>query len=173
MKEFEYPSIYEFPPFFTKQPNADTWAKQLDMWTDLILSYCKFNRLFVLPVDQNQKPFSNSNISRTLGKDVVVLVLDRLVSVGRGVWSKDKSHCIVYWYTPEEWAAKLYQYVFDSGKTNTVCTLYELIHGDEVVDEEFYEADEGVIKSALDVLVKQGKATLFTSTDGAIGIKFQ
>jgi hypothetical protein len=37
---------------------------------------------------------------------------------------------------------------------------------------EFYEADETVIRKVLELLVKQGKATLFESSDGNIGIKF-
>jgi ESCRT-II complex subunit VPS25 len=104
------------------------------------------------------------------------LVLDR-----RGEWTdKEKSSCFIYWNTPEEWAALISKWIFDTGKTSSVITLYEIIHGDESVEQglnqkfisEFHECNEKVILKAIDVLKKEDKVTLFNSSDGNIGLKF-
>ena len=36
---FSLPEYYDFPPFFTVQPNANTRAKQLRLWSELIVAY--------------------------------------------------------------------------------------------------------------------------------------
>jgi len=62
---FVYPSIYScaariedlasqahsapsFPPFFTRQQHAATWATQSATWTQLVLSFCRYHRLYRL-----------------------------------------------------------------------------------------------------------------------------
>jgi ESCRT-II complex subunit VPS25 len=45
---YEYPAIYNFPPFFTKQPNRNTYESQLEQWKEVILGYCKYNRVWAL-----------------------------------------------------------------------------------------------------------------------------
>ncbi|KAJ3364472.1 Vacuolar protein-sorting-associated protein 25 [Kappamyces sp. JEL0680] len=178
---FEYPSIYDFPPFFTPQPNQDTWAKQVDLWCDLLLSYCRSQHVFTLAANPQSVPFTNQKISRSLPKQTIVEVLDRLVKQSRAEWTtKEKSLCYIYWNTPEEWANLISKWIYETGKQNSVITLYEIVHGDEAIDQgtatdlttEFHEADETVIRKALDLLSKKGKATLFSSSDGNTGIKF-
>jgi ESCRT-II complex subunit VPS25 len=66
---FELPSIYSFPPFFTRQPNAQTYASQKAAWTTLILSYYRSQRLWRIDVNQETIEkipiFSNKQIQRT------------------------------------------------------------------------------------------------------------
>lgn len=45
---YNFPDIYHFPPFFTKQPNAATFEAQLNHWQDIILGYCKANKIWIL-----------------------------------------------------------------------------------------------------------------------------
>ncbi|OAJ36421.1 hypothetical protein BDEG_20596 [Batrachochytrium dendrobatidis JEL423] len=49
--------------------------------------------------------------------------------------SKDKNRCLIYWRTPEEWASQVYTWVFNTGRTGTVCTTYEVFCGDETEGE--------------------------------------
>jgi hypothetical protein len=63
-RKFELPKMAQFPPFYTKQPNADTWAKQQELWIDYVTSYCRHHKVFQLPVDSKQKPFCNQEIQR-------------------------------------------------------------------------------------------------------------
>ncbi|KAG0674929.1 hypothetical protein C6P40_002551 [Pichia californica] len=48
--KFEFPKVYNFPPFFTEQPNSNTFQSQLEQWKDVIIKYCKFNKLFALSI---------------------------------------------------------------------------------------------------------------------------
>ncbi|KAH3675995.1 hypothetical protein WICMUC_002291 [Wickerhamomyces mucosus] len=47
-QQFKFPSIYNFPPFFTRQPNEQTWLAQRQKWIQLILDYSRFNRVWIL-----------------------------------------------------------------------------------------------------------------------------
>ncbi|VEU20500.1 DEKNAAC101299 [Brettanomyces naardenensis] len=49
--KFELPAIYNFPPFFTRQPNLQTYETQLDHWRKLILDYCKFYKIWALSLN--------------------------------------------------------------------------------------------------------------------------
>lgn len=43
---FAFPPLYSFKPFFTVQPTDATWAKQRQVWCDLIRAYCAHYKLF-------------------------------------------------------------------------------------------------------------------------------
>ena len=66
---FTWPPHYSFPPFFTRQPNAETNARRVQMWKDLILDYCRHHRQFVLSVREavaTSPLFGNAAIARRL-----------------------------------------------------------------------------------------------------------
>lgn len=62
----EWPAYYSLPPFFTIQPVANTRAKQLQMWVELVLLYQKHhNRTqVVVNKDADSPLFSNTAIKR-------------------------------------------------------------------------------------------------------------
>lgn len=60
--KFEFPKIYDFPPFFTKQPNLDTYQSQLEQWKNVIIKYCEYNKVWALSI--TGKPI-NSDIDDT------------------------------------------------------------------------------------------------------------
>jgi ESCRT-II complex subunit VPS25 len=66
--QYEVPSIYSFPPFFTRQPNTQTFSAQKAAWTGLILGYYRAKRLWRIDVNQEtieKTPiFSNKEIQR-------------------------------------------------------------------------------------------------------------
>ena len=39
-RPYAFPPFYRYPPYFTVQPVAETFNKQKDLWSSLILSYC-------------------------------------------------------------------------------------------------------------------------------------
>lgn len=66
---FQWPWQYEFPPFFTLQPNSDTRSKQIEAWCDLVLAYYRANRTFIMDLNeaaQSSPLFYNSKINRIL-----------------------------------------------------------------------------------------------------------
>lgn len=184
----EWPWQYNFPPFFTLQQNEDTKRKQLDAWSDLILNYCKFKRLFKLDVGEmsNSELFNNKKIDRKCSNELINEIFDYLIKTNRAEWieqvSKSKNSpqlavtsrkCFIYWHTLEEWAKLIYDYVSRNSMQNTVCTFYELTESDECKKEEFFNIDKDLFKKALRVLSQQRKAeTIFIDENTDEGVKF-
>uniref|UniRef100_A0A3B5AYI5 Vacuolar protein-sorting-associated protein 25 n=1 Tax=Stegastes partitus TaxID=144197 RepID=A0A3B5AYI5_9TELE len=111
---FEWPWQYNFPPFFTLQPNVDTRQKQLVAWCSLALSYCRHHKLYTLDVMEAQESpvFNNKKIERKLSMEAIQVVFEELRKKGNLEWlDKNKSRCLVMWRRPEEWGKLIYQWV--------------------------------------------------------------
>lgn len=189
----EFPWQYNFPPFFTLQPNEDTRKKQMDAWCDLVLAYCKQKRLFQLdlPDSLTSELFTNKKLDRKCSIELATSIIDELVRRNRAEWlnnvesnrksdrnlqqsASGKKTCIILWYSLDEWAKLIYDYVNRSGMQNSVCTFYEITESDDCRREEFYKLDAVVLRKALGVLQRQRKAEMF-GLDGDIehqGVKF-
>ncbi|CAF4513724.1 unnamed protein product [Rotaria sp. Silwood1] len=145
---------YDFPPFFTLQPNLDTRRKQLDAWCSLVLDYCRLKK--VCQLDQN----------------FIQILLEELRNRGNIEWQdKNKRHCLVLWKSIEEWAKTVYHWITSRGMNGTVCTFYELLYGDDTRSAEFHKIDENLFRRILMELEKRGQATVFLD-NGAEGVKF-
>merc|ERR1711976_1138688 len=46
---FALPPVYSYPPYFTLQPVKESREKQISLWHDLLLSYCRHHKLYVVP----------------------------------------------------------------------------------------------------------------------------
>ncbi|RNA30360.1 vacuolar -sorting-associated 25 [Brachionus plicatilis] len=179
----EFPWQYNFPPFFTLQPNEDTKRKQLDAWSDLVLAYCKFNRIFQFDVNEMQTSelFSNKKIDRKCSLDLICVIIDELVGRNKAEWqmhgigknSRRNNKCFIYWNALDEWARIIYDYVVKNGLQNTVCTIYELIDSEEVKKEPFYRLDRQIFLKSIKILENSRKAELIHLDDeNEPGIKF-
>lgn len=113
-------------------------------------------------------PFDANLKTGKLNDDGARAVLEALVKGGYGEWDgKKKERCTVFWRRPSEWARMLYSWAMDKGSTDTVLTFYEIVNS----DGDFKDLDEEVLKRALAILEKEGKATVFDSS-GSLGVKF-
>ncbi|KAK2153886.1 hypothetical protein LSH36_282g03071, partial [Paralvinella palmiformis] len=165
------------------QPNLDTRKKQLDAWCSLILNYHRQNKQYTLDVTEAlvSPIFYNKAINRKLSEDAAHIVLEELRKRGNVEWTdKSRKQCLVMWRTPEEWGKLIYQWVSNNGMVNTVCTLYELAHGDDTDSqgkknrqtiEEFHGLEDWLLKRALETLEQKHKAEII-SYDGSEGVKF-
>ncbi|KAE8575745.1 hypothetical protein XENTR_v10003930 [Xenopus tropicalis] len=111
---FEWPWQYNFPPFFTLQPNVDTRQKQLSAWSSLVLSYCRHNKLYTMNLMEIQESplFNNKKIQRKLSLESVQVVLEELKKKGNLEWiDKNKSRFLIMWRRPDEWGKVIYQWV--------------------------------------------------------------
>ncbi|XP_002733784.2 vacuolar protein-sorting-associated protein 25-like [Saccoglossus kowalevskii] len=172
--DFEWPWQYNFPPFFTLQPNLETRQTQLEAWCSLVLSYHKHYKIFSLDVTEVQSSplFSNSKINRKLPLDALYIVLEELRKKGNLEWlDKNRKRCLIMWRTPEEWGSLIYQWASSNSLLNSVCTLYELVSGDDTVKEEFHDLDGTLLRRALKTLQVQMKAEIIVF-DGNEGVKF-
>lgn len=96
----------------------------------------------------------------------------------------------IYWRTPEEWAALVEAYVDETAQKGSVLTVYELAEGEGTRGTgellhflngainmltgfglELHGIDTEILRKALNVLVKRGKAQIFGQEDSQ-GVKF-
>ena len=100
-------------------------------------------------------------------RESITVVFKELEDKGNVEWTdKAKTRCNIYWRSPEEWGALIYNYVKQRGQTNTVCTLYELTEGTDVVGQPFHGLDEAVLIKSLKTLEFQKKAEIFPNNEG-------
>ncbi|XP_040170287.1 vacuolar protein-sorting-associated protein 25 [Anopheles arabiensis] len=172
MGAFQWPWEYSFPPFFTVQVHAKTKEQQLATWKELVLNYQKHEGQALLNIAEDAPPFVNRELARKLSPEARLWVMEELARTGHAATAdKRKQQWEVYWHTLDEWSNILYDWAVASGTTNTVCTLYELVAGDNTVGEEFHGLDEGVLKKALKLLEGRGKCELIAFDDNE-GVKF-
>ncbi|KAJ3221667.1 Peptidyl-prolyl cis-trans isomerase NIMA-interacting protein 1 [Clydaea vesicula] len=122
---------------------------------------------FALEVGQLSEPVESAS--------GIHLILSELVKLGLAEYedNRDKEIIFIYWKKPNEWADLIYKWVFDNGLVNTICTVFELIHGENTEGEEFHNLDERIMKKALNILNKNGKAQIFSgSNPEELGVKF-
>ncbi|KAJ2782235.1 hypothetical protein H4R18_002379 [Coemansia javaensis] len=175
---FQFPEIYSFPPFFTRQPNEDTWKEQRRQWCDLVVAFHRHHRRSSLALAEAvaEPPFANRQIRRALRVDTLREIVDELVNQGHAAWSGPKNTrdtCLIFWRKPEVWAGILHRWASERGLCNTVLTLYELANGDDAADQDFHGLDHATLRRSLEALQGQGKAQLFVgSSDEDMGVKF-
>eukprot|EP00850_Spirogloea_muscicola_P014956 SM000111S18779 [mRNA] locus=s111:170626:172293:+ [translate_table: standard] len=189
------PQFYNYPPYFTLQPVKDTREKQIKLWKELILQYCKQQKVFRVNLDEEFPLFVNQAIDRKLSNDAKVCFLGALVAEGRAEWL-DKGHqkCLILWRRVEDWADIVLQFVCslpsaqisnasctlplmtmvrDNAMENNVMTLEELRQGDDVRGTELEGVDMTILLRAVKLLESRGKAALFKGTTADDeGVKF-
>jgi ESCRT-II complex subunit VPS25 len=177
----DFASIKKYPPFYTLQPNLTTRARQLELWSSIITSFCAQQRIFRLSLSSPPAElFGNASIKRSLKPADVRTVLEYMSKPENGPrveWipsttrGEQSSTCYVYWKTPAEWADAIYGWVEDTGQKGAVLTVYELREGDAVQGRDWKDIDEALLRKVLAVLVKRGKAQIFGQEESA-GVKF-
>ncbi|KPJ00329.1 PREDICTED: vacuolar protein-sorting-associated protein 25 [Papilio xuthus] len=174
MTEITWPWQYNFPPFFTIQPHAETRAKQLEAWQQLITDYLKTTKQSTIDVreSQNCPLFNNATINRKLSQESLLIILEEMGKTGRAApVDKSKNVWEVYWHSLDEWGNMLYNWASSNGLNNTVCTLFEIREGDNTVGEEFHGLDMNVLIKALKALEVKGRCELMEFDDNQ-GVKF-
>lgn len=176
---FTFPPFAGFPPFYTLQPNLTTRARQLELWSSLILSYCAYHRLFKLSLSSPPPDlFNNAGIKRSLKPNDVRAVLEHMSQSSRTVEfvpstsrSEQSNTCWVYWRSLGEWADTIYGWIEETGQKGGVLTVYELREGEGAIGKEWEGVDEVFLRKVLAILVKRGKCQVFGQDEGA-GVKF-
>jgi ESCRT-II complex subunit VPS25 len=171
--DFKLPNFFNYPPYFTLQPVKDTREKQIQLWKELVLDYCRTQKIFIVE-PENFPLFTNSGIERSLSHEAREVFLSALVSEGRAEWM-DKGHrkCLVLWHRIQDWADLVLRFVKDNGLEDSVMTVEEIRSGIESRGTELYGIDRTVLMRALKLLEHKGKLAIFkgTSADDE-GVKF-
>ncbi|XP_022731791.1 vacuolar protein sorting-associated protein 25-like isoform X3 [Durio zibethinus] len=130
--EFKLPHFFNYPPYFTLQPVREAREKQVQLWKELILDYCRTQKIFVIGLEEEFPLFSNSVIERTLSHEAREAFLSALVSEGHAEWL-DKGHrkCLILWHRIQDWAEIILNFVKDNGFEHSVMTVEEIRSGIE------------------------------------------
>jgi ESCRT-II complex subunit VPS25 len=150
---FAFPSTYNFPPFFTPQPNSTTRHSQLQKWSSLIQSWCRHHRTYRLSlVDAVDSPlFHNAALRKRLDLAEARAVVDWMTKKEeeggggqRAEWiegaaaggnTAPKSVAWIWWRRPEEWADVLVDWIDVTGQRGVVLTVFELVQGEATVSQ--------------------------------------
>ena len=176
MSKFRFPATYSFPPFWTIQPAMESRRSQAQMWCDLILSWCKFNKLNELKVDEALKTplFKNDSINRKLSPKDAEFFLDQLVQSQNAEWVDDKHKvCKIIWRKPAQWGELFCQWAHKNSSEGVVFTFYELREGDDTQGEAFHNMDPDQMREAIKYLDAHKKAVyIHSDTFDECGVKF-
>ena len=157
---------------FRIQPHSKTRERQLSTWADLVQNYQKYRNQALINITEETPLFYNESIKRKLPLDGIILVLEELSKIGHSSpVDKNKTQWEIYWHTLDEWGNIIYDWATENGMTNTVCTIFELIEGENSVGQEFHGLDQSVIIKALKILEDKGKCELMLFDDSE-GVKF-
>ena len=89
--DFSWPWQYNFPPFFTLQPNNETRRKQMDAWCQLVLGYFQSKKQTSVDISSLMTPqcelFNNSKINRRANPQLVQAIFDELHKRGNLEWN--------------------------------------------------------------------------------------
>lgn len=170
MDSFSPDPIYEFPPFFTKQPNEESWKSQLLTWYRIITEFCRASGKW--QVSHSSPVFTNTRIQRQLPPEAAKLVLDSMVESGIAE-QLSASEVYVYAVKPSELAYELKQWSAATGHDGSVLTFYELQEGELPGLERFKGIDSLLLTRVVRVLVKRGDATGLNENNEMVGLKLK
>ncbi|KAF8498569.1 ESCRT-II complex vps25 subunit [Russula emetica] len=180
---FLLPSIHSTPPFFTQQPNAATQAGFTEQWTRLLLAYARHRGFFILRIEDAENTGSggagaewdevlrNPRINRRLKPTQLAEIIGIMVRLNLAVYEPPKQTraVVLYWRLPEEWAEVLHEWATKTGQLNTILTFYEI--SNPPVPSALSGIPESLLRNAISVLAKSGRAQLISISDGD-GVRF-
>lgn len=162
------PSIYQFPPLYTRQPNLLIRQKQLETWVDIIAEYCKENKQWIVSregdVGDSANIFRNTEINRSVPQLFVNEIWSEMVSKGKAIAHETSYY--VLWRDMDSWSSLILQWFETVGKLNQVVTLYELVESDETLEWEFHGMPEPLLQKCLKPLCVRNRATLMKDENG-------
>ncbi|EEB09690.1 ESCRT II complex subunit Vps25 [Schizosaccharomyces japonicus yFS275] len=126
------PAIYDFPPFFTKQLNENTWNFQKRAWSNWILMWCRENRITKLSLNNelmDSPLLFNAKIDRQLPLEVFREVVEEMTKQNQAEWVSYGNRnatdtAWIFWKSPDEWATVIKQWV---RSTKTLFAVVESI----------------------------------------------
>lgn len=156
------------------QINSETLKQQIQAWRQLVLDYLKAKKQSILDVREAQQTplFRNTAISRQLSVEGIIQIMEDLSTTGHAEFiDKSKNRWYIYWEPLEELSAAVYRWASNNGFLGNVCTLYELVEGENTTDEVFYHLEEDVLLKVLKHLENENKAEIMIFDDSK-GVKF-
>jgi ESCRT-II complex subunit VPS25 len=173
---YKFPEYFDWPFFFTIQKHAETRMKQLSMWADLILNFCKENKIWRLSKSQFFNYLGkNTKVNRKLSNDAVNLIFDFFVQKQLGMYINisNKDEIFVLWKSITEWEEFIYSAAAKHHRIETIETLEYIANDEDNMSEEFYGIDKDLLVLILQKLEKNKKCMLLVDDNNRyVGVKF-
>ncbi|TNJ29067.1 ESCRT-II-domain-containing protein [Giardia muris] len=78
---YKYPRVWSFPPLFTLQRSEVSRASQLNTWASILNGWCGHTHCYAF--SRKWPVFTNRQIDRVAGDDLIAAILEHLRSIGR------------------------------------------------------------------------------------------
>ncbi|XVE57366.1 hypothetical protein DITRI_Ditri04bG0085700 [Diplodiscus trichospermus] len=143
--DFKLFHFFNYPPYFTLQPVRETCEKQVQLWKELILEYCRTQKIFVIGLEEEFSLFSKSVIERKR----------------YSFKSSDTSETVCYICLTDSTLIKL---VKDNEFEDSVMTVEEIHSRIESRGTELQGIGRKIIMRALKLLEQKGKLAIFKGT---------
>ena len=170
------PEYHAWPFFYTIQKNVDTRERQMKMWSDLILAYCKHRGTYTASLGElYAAPIcNNSNINRRLSMENLKRVTDWMKQNKFADYTADSQEAMfVYWRPLQEIADAIHRWADSTGRIGSVETILDLTDDDSNRNEIFYQMPVELVLRACATLQDVGKAQVFYSDNtDTHGVKF-
>jgi ESCRT-II complex subunit VPS25 len=176
IKNYTFPDYFNWPFFFTIQKHAETRMKQLSMWVDLSLGFCKENKVWRISKSQFFNNLGkNTKINRKLSNEAISLIFDFFVEKNFGIYCnpKTKDEIFILWKSITEWEEFIYAAAAKHQRIETIETLEYIINDEDNINEEFYNMDKDLLILILLNLEKTKRCMLLVDDNSRyIGVKF-
>ena len=101
---YKFPEYYSWPFFFTIQKHGETRRKQLLMWTDLILNFCKDNKVWRLSKSVFYENLGkNPKVNRKLPIDSVEIIFSFMIDKKSAMYVNEKKVKMRYSFYGRLW----------------------------------------------------------------------
>lgn len=174
--KYSFPEYYSWPFFFTLQKHSETRRKQLLMWTELILKFCKDNKIWRLSKSVFYDNLGkNAKINRRISLDSIDIIFSSMVQQHRAMYVNqiNKDEIFILWKTFNEWEEFLYSSAVNRHSIEKIETLDYISQDDDNEKEEYYQIDRDLLILILKNLEKKGKCNLLADNNNSyVGVKF-
>ena len=160
---YKFPEYYSWPFFFTLQKHSETRKKQLLMWTELILNFCKDNKVWRLSKSIFYENLGkNPKINRKISLDSIETIFAFMIEKKNAMYVKpnSKDEIFVLWKTVAEWEEFIHQSAVNRHSIEKLETLEYITHDEDNKNEEYYQMDSELLIMILQHLEAAGKCTV-------------
>lgn len=85
--------------------------------------------------------------------------------------SKSEVEFYILWKSLDLWANEILEWFESTNQVNKVITFYEIVAGEDSINESFYSMPEPLLFQILNILVKRGRATMLKEDSKYVAIK--
>ena len=173
---YKFPEYYRWPFFFTLQRHPETRKKQIDMWLNLIIQFCKDNKVWRLSKSEFFENIGkNPNIKRKLNNEAVDLIFNSLVQKKKAMYVNPKilDDIFILWKSYDEWEKILTEAAINRKSIEKIETLDFITEDEENSAEEYYKMDRDLLLRILSDMENKGQCGLLKDENGSyIAVKF-